>query len=245
MIQVVLNAWGIGDALTGLFAVRSLAKRGEVRYVVKTRLLAYWASYFHNNVSTEEIPGLKTLYPNDAYALEHTNFPVGSRIELYCQCCGVEPVMPKLIKSLYPCKKEWQNRFIIAPISMWRDRIYPRWAEVEELLANPLIMDTSLNRIEHFKGEKAASLGPPVAMSLLRKSCCLLSNDSGMAHLAGILGSPALVVCGPTKGARIFDYYPSIKVLQGFDVTPEKIVEEAQGWAEKAAAAGEASHAAG
>ncbi|MGE0480314.1 MAG: glycosyltransferase family 9 protein [Phycisphaerae bacterium] len=50
---------------------------------------------------------------------------------------------------------------------------------------------------------------------LLAAAAVLLSNDSGPAHLAALLGAPTVTLFGPTRAARWRPLGPAARVLQG------------------------------
>jgi ADP-heptose:LPS heptosyltransferase len=53
-----------------------------------------------------------------------------------------------------------------------------------------------------------------VASGLLRRARLFLGNDSGLGHLAGLLGVPTLTLFGPTDPARWAPLGPSVQVLR-------------------------------
>lgn len=55
---------------------------------------------------------------------------------------------------------------------------------------------------------------PDLIAAVVKQTDVLVGNDSGMAHLAGFVGTKALAICGVTPGPVIFGGWPSVEVLQ-------------------------------
>ena len=73
-----------------------------------------------------------------------------------------------------------------------------------------------------------------VLAALLRRARCYLGNDSGLGHLAGLLGVPTLALFGPTDPARWAPVGPRVRVLRRqplADLGAEAVVVELSGHA--------------
>lgn len=55
---------------------------------------------------------------------------------------------------------------------------------------------------------------PEMVAAIIKSTDLVISNDSGMAHLAGYVGSKALAICGVTRGTTVFSGWPSVTPLQ-------------------------------
>jgi hypothetical protein len=55
---------------------------------------------------------------------------------------------------------------------------------------------------------------PHFVAAVVKQSDILISNDSGMAHLAGFVGTKALGICAVTRGSVVFGGWPSVEVVQ-------------------------------
>ncbi len=51
-------------------------------------------------------------------------------------------------------------------------------------------------------------------IGLLQKASLFIGNDSGVSHLAGLLNTQALTICGPSNGKVVFGSYKSIEPIQ-------------------------------
>ena len=55
---------------------------------------------------------------------------------------------------------------------------------------------------------------PANIMAVIDQVDMIVGNDSGLAHLAGFVGTPFLAICGPTSGEIVFSGYPSANWFQ-------------------------------
>lgn len=58
------------------------------------------------------------------------------------------------------------------------------------------------------------SLPPVMLLALLKSAALFVGNDSGLTHLAGLLGTPAIGICGVSRGHVVFGGYPTVTPLQ-------------------------------
>jgi lipopolysaccharide heptosyltransferase I len=124
---------------------------------------------------------------------------------------------PEKIFRQAPEVSEPEPFALIHPGAGWANKIYPpeRWGEVARRLAASSGIAV---RVASAQGEEglaaaiaAASGGAarvvpaadlPTLAALLRRARLVLGGDSGPTHLAHALGSPVLMVMGPTDPAR-------------------------------------------
>lgn len=56
---------------------------------------------------------------------------------------------------------------------------------------------------------------PDVLVAIMTMVSCIVSNDSGFAHIGGILNIPTIAICGgPYDGEVVFGWYGGVKVVQ-------------------------------
>jgi len=58
------------------------------------------------------------------------------------------------------------------------------------------------------------SNNPRAIAAVIERSDLLISNDSGMAHVAGFVGTKATAICGATNGRVAFGGWPTVKPIQ-------------------------------
>jgi heptosyltransferase I len=132
----------------------------------------------------------------------------------------IKPEFP----AKFPVKKlvEKRPRIAILPASRWQSKTWPavRFARVAEqlcdekgasvfLLGGPADVDVC-EKINRALGGKAVNLagktGLPEMGGILKEMDLLISNDSGPVHMAAAVGTPTLVVFGPTDPSRTGPY---------------------------------------
>jgi hypothetical protein len=74
--------------------------------------------------------------------------------------------------------------------------------------------DNKPNRTKAFPGPKFGSNDPHEVAAIVSLSNVLVGNDSGMPHVAGFVGTPAVAICGPTVGKIAFGGWPSVVPIQ-------------------------------
>lgn len=62
--------------------------------------------------------------------------------------------------------------------------------------------------------KRFASHDPLAIAAVIERSDLLISNDSGMAHLAGFVGTRATAICGATDGGVAFGGWPTVLPIQ-------------------------------
>ena len=133
-----------------------------------------------------------------------------------------ELVRPRLRLPLPPPRYPGQDVAVLAPLASNRPKEWPLpcWLELERLLAGGGYRVVTLgNRREPlaaFAGETWMRRPPAQVIGLVHEAARLLVGaDSALCHLAGALDRPALALCGPTLGRRIFSGWRSVRTLQG------------------------------
>lgn len=89
-------------------------------------------------------------------------------------------------------------------------------------------------------GHVETSLALPQVASILTRATCYIGNDSGVSHLAGVVGARGVVIFGPTrpeqwrplggglqviKNTRYREKWPAREGISLEEVTPEQVLE--------------------
>ena len=89
-------------------------------------------------------------------------------------------------------------------------------------------------------GHVETSLALPQVASILTRATCYIGNDSGVSHLAGVVGARGVVIFGPTrpeqwrplgaglqviKNARYREKWPAREGISLEEVAPEQVLE--------------------
>ncbi len=229
-IVVEHGAGGIGDGLLGLVAVARLKydhPDTHVRYQCGSsalpfvRLFVGYDSLTHNTRSHSDEPVAGTRSMNVGYKREHANAPV-TRWERYARNIGAAgTVIPELRdrEAVRAAGAKWAGRVILCPYSTDRTREWSvhHWQTLEGMLKRagyrPLVVHNRSNT--RLKSEALAGGSAEVIAGAMLGAVCVIGSDSGLAHLAGILGVPTVVLGGSTTVSRIFGVYPRARRIQG------------------------------
>lgn len=230
---------GLGDALAGLVAVAGLkAEMPEAHIEYRVHHAAIpWVNLFHGFDSlgthyadhwSQETPGARQL--NIGYDSEWVSrFAAGPRWERYARNIGAGRIAVPPLKEperLRELGKPYRGCVVLCPFSLHDVREWPlaNWVELERLLIadgfRTVVMHSKAQAdghrsLEGFKGEIVCGLSPARTAGIMLNARLVIGNDSGMAHLAGILKRPVLVLCGDYPGDAIFGCYPGAKCIEG------------------------------
>ncbi len=234
-IPVNQGAGGLGDALLGLCVVNGLRRESgrPVAYAVRGDHIPvcalfdgcdYLATHTHDQNRPE--PPDHFIQMNLGYAKEVEARGGGGRWRRYMRNIGAtkSPLVPRLRERyrLIELMREYAGCVVLAPYSTsktltWR---IESWITLENLLRSngyrTVVVDRGeAKRTKDFKGEKLLNVAPEKLVGLCLNAAAVIGNDSGIAHLGGILGIPTLVLCGPTTGKDVFGIYPHMTAIQG------------------------------
>lgn len=222
---------GMGDSVLGLIAVKGLkVKTGlEVTYKAAHRSLGFvklFDGYDHllaSDPEGQEVAGdlqINTDWRRSPF----------TRLQRYCHNLGVQPTWPVLRQPLPQC---YPGSVILAPFSATYHRVWPleHWQALEDLLNaagyHAIVTDGNTHSAAAFKtgmwGES-----PVNVTGAVHNARCVIASESGLAHLAGVLKTPCVVICSPTDGKAIHGDYPASKVVQAPASSwpsPEEIVQ--------------------
>jgi Methyltransferase domain/Glycosyltransferase family 9 (heptosyltransferase) len=243
IVQVTSDSAGIGDHLLTLAMANGIRQRlpgMEVIYSAEAWVYP-WLALFDgaDQFSPERLPGVLTFHCEHS-TTQPVYFERGiSRWEYWEEILGSKLVIP----SLRPFKQsvaEWaipfSGRVVLVPFAAYPERTWPldRWIEVERLLISQgfkcVILDTERERNAGFSSPVIINAAPHCVAAVIKNAVCFAGNDSGLAHLAGMIGTPGVAVCSSASDANIYGYAPSIRELGGrwrncVDVHPHCVVK--------------------
>jgi ADP-heptose:LPS heptosyltransferase len=229
---VVCTADGIGDAVLGLAAVAGLKAAGkaagEVVYRVKPHQ-APWVRLFggYDRLEATAAGGRDdpaALYPHLTYAAQNRERLRRPRWQHYAAACGTTAALPP-VRPLPHEALAWGEAFrghvVLCPRSQHGMRTWhaSHWLRLEAHLRRrglpTLAIDLLADPIAEFAGPKFVGLPPAKVAALMLASWCVVANDSGMAHVAGALGAPVVVLSGPIRGEALYGLYPHARCVDG------------------------------
>lgn len=235
-IAIVMTSRGLGDSFLCLTLCEGIRRTHGVKVVFGAPTdnlpwLQFWDAYDSLVANpTMACREKDILFPYDSYQMELSEQSArGTRVEYYSMFCGpwsAPAMLPRMRESeAYRQGMTWASQFndrvILCPFSHWhsRDWLLPNWLALERLLLRegyePLILDTRADRVACFKSDKVIAETPARVSALIGAAKAVIGVDSGMIHLAGLLRTPAIALCGPTDPAKIFAPYPSVLPLSG------------------------------
>lgn len=235
-MRVNHGAGGVGDGLLGLLAVAAIKAENptcHITYCVGPGAIPFVRLFdgydrLKKHVSDRggrlALPG-RARQLNGKYRAEIGERGEAPRWLYYCRQAGVdgEPVVPKLrdeagVRAL---GRPFADFVALAPFSAHPDREWPvaNWLELERLLhaagVPTVIIHPDNGRPRPFRSLKVIGAAPEKVAGILGNVRGLIGLDSGLSHLAGILGTPVVALCGQTRGESIFGAYPRVRCLYG------------------------------
>ncbi len=126
------------------------------------------------------------------------------------------PLPASSIKRAAP----YSSCIVLVPFAAYCQRSWPLgyWLELERLLMERgqrcLILHTNANGTEQFASEKMLGESAANVAALMQTAAFIVGNDSGMAHLAGMLRRPAVAICSTVSSdANMFGLYPTVREI--------------------------------
>jgi ADP-heptose:LPS heptosyltransferase len=222
-ISFYVSAIGIGDAVCALYAACGVADQG-FNVTLHTRHVDWLSVAEHPNVSicqeSDYSADANLDYAGQLRAGRDKSF--GSRPNWYIKNIGRYYEIP-VCQAARPAKVKSFNRSqkiaVLAPSSIWPVRSWSenRWTDMSNLLTDHgyLVVVIGSGKDKDLLDRIPSSQvywNRPVAeiLELIGSATILFGNDSGMVHVAGLLGTPAVAVLGPTTRDFIFDCGESV-----------------------------------
>lgn len=231
-INISHSSGGIGDIISGLYCCEGVKKafpNMTVKYFIKR---PEWVSFSRNIEirNFEEACGTSKIY-DLFYDYNGELEAEGNRKEWYCKRFPwkITPQAPKLtppenIKTPKISFPEFKNGYIVfSPFCAYPPRTWPlcNWLYLEHLIREKLglqavIIDIGIEnkKREKFHGFTMWGFPAPDIYNILYHSKGLICNDSGMAHFAGLINVPTIVLMAHAPKAGIFSYAKSIKTIE-------------------------------
>lgn len=223
---------GIGDMVLCSAVASGMKKqypKCEVYYRVKSHLAPWMDLYKDTEVIYEELEDMedvKEFLPYSVYGKEIHEKGRDLRVNYYASVCdNVKPTHPTWVVPETQLKwaKEWENYYVLCPFSYWGNRNYPiqYWMTLEKLLLQKgekvIILDSPGDgeRTLVFESLRFWGIEASQVAALLKVAKCTVTNDSGMAHLAGALNATAMPLCGPSDGKSVFGFWKSVTPING------------------------------
>jgi ADP-heptose:LPS heptosyltransferase len=224
VINLEMQANGIGDALLGLHAVagaRVKYPNAVITYHCKNQ---DWVSLFKAGydqlLPLGKQPGSRNL--NAEYHLEcRSQCKRETRVERYCRNAGdVLPGNPELRyrDSVLAEGAAFAGVVSLCIKSHYNNRNYPvaHWLELERLLHaqghRTAIIHHNAGDMLGFRGTKCHGKTARQIAAILLNSEIVVGCDTGTTHLAALLGKKPFVLSGPCLASRVY-HMPIVEVI--------------------------------
>ena len=245
----VANANGVGDALLGLCATAGLKMANPRRHVIYEVTQPWqqdWCKLFfgYDQLVIGQQKGhqierrLMQFGPAEA---DDVNLKT-SRWDHYAKMVGapgcVVPPPRATAKDVLEQAAPYKGAVVMSPYSAWPARAWPqeRWVALEKELIGQgrkcVILDglTHQGEADQFQSP-VLGYGPALVAAVLQGASLFIGNDSGMAHAAGMLRTPALVLSWFYNGHQTYGIYGNSHVIQAKtfhnSITVDMVVEGA------------------
>lgn len=215
---------GIGDQVCGLYACQALKDRypeATVEYYSKTHewltdvesiVAKPYSHYFVNP------PAQVDLYIDSA--IKDYKNQSRCRKKIYTDRIGLHDLKPRvpIMRRLYSFEGEY---ILLVPFAAWKDREWPieKWVKLEKLLLEAgysvrILGQSNRNEILLFTSQKIIDYPPHDVINIILNSKCVVVNDSGMAHVAGLYEVPTVsVISGHFGREHLFSETDIVGIL--------------------------------
>lgn len=238
-----IDGFGIGDTLLVCTVAEGLRVENpgrEVRLNTIPRNQEWARLFWGEDVGlVEELPdngrvGKTDLFPLDdrLTVMDHRAESRGITRHQYCaDNIGVKE--PRLLPVTIAEKdRAWARQALrspiekkskilgIAPMSRGVQRHWPMpyWIEfigsVSKMNFQPIILGERDRRLAPLANISFFGQSPGRVAALLERCDLYIGPDSGLAHLAGLMEIPAIVICSVTVGQVVFGWYRSVHTVQ-------------------------------
>ena len=189
--------------------------------------LSFWASRYSLPETTPAGEKIK-VYRTRLSATEFSEVECNMDVVRQLGYCGETPP-PKLKEPDVPNPVEYSRYAVVAPgfqkattHADWRNKAYPRWNEVLELLDIPTVVVGTEDENEDWCERAELNLcGKTDILQLakvLHDASVVIACDNGPAHLADAYQVPTVVLFGPTSTLKNAYYQAKIVFMPVYDV---------------------------
>lgn len=239
--HVANHAFGIGDAVTGLYAACQVAEQTGRRQVYHTRLPEWLACAHHSQVEiTGNEPPKDTPDMDVDYAEQLRYAP--DKVAWYGQW-GRRSTMPSapgaagkqrrsaglvVETRIKVVRLDFPRYVVLAPFAVWAARGWPQthWRRLAWLLDQAGIVPVAIGMQKEAERMRqsfdksnaywALDHPPEWVMDAMLGAEAVIGLDSGMVHVAGLLGVPTVCIHAHLPPKFLFSHAPSVR-----SVTPE------------------------
>jgi hypothetical protein len=236
LFQLTVNAAGIGDHLAAASIAAAWKDRNPGKKLHIVGMSRQWIELFDgvcdslatthfedlNQWREKVTPGSTPIYAalNDRGGLH------------FIEAAAKIPLTERKRPTTRPLPTEaekWAQQFrgcvILAPISLGsgagRNWLMSHWLVLERMLNEHGLQcvaigsGTDAHKLAGFRGQQICGRPAAHVAALMKVAACVVSNESGMGHLAGALNVPAIVLAAQLIAAPIYAAWASVRIIQG------------------------------
>lgn len=239
MFNISQKAFGLGDAIVGLYAIEAIKQK------YPNRQINYYTRF--NNWIKQQSVGVNLKNIGDAEKVDTINLQgdydnellyATDRKQQYCDRIeiGLTPTIPKLDNSFFKDIKTSirnDNYIIIAPFATTAPRTQPLGNQhylIDLIRENTdlevILLDSAGDgkRHQNFNCFRYQGHPPEVVLNLLYYSKGLIVNDSGLAHMGGLLDIPTYAIHTQFKPEHLFSYTNIKSIYKDMDCAGCKFI---------------------
>lgn len=220
-----INFWnsgsGIGDAIASLYACCGAIKAGH-----KVKFYTHKTAW----LKRASMDGLQVVEPaqdsgydmNEGYDQQLKTR--SDRKQWYCdnmaRLASLEPFSPAapvIDKTISEKRTDLENYVILSPFAAWTCREWPKlkWQKLAQMLMrggySVAAIHTDNDRLEEYFAEINGvtwfyGQSPEWIQDVILGAAAVIGNDSGMVHLAGMLGVTTIAIHSHTLPSQLFSY---------------------------------------
>ncbi len=220
-----IGAKGIGDAVMGLLTCAGLKAKHPGREVVCVVFpwQVPWVSLFggYDRLTTARDSAIA-----ETHLLDRTGAANKDRWPALCGVAPVRPPVKPLPEDAVAWAEPYRGAVVLSPFSLHSGRnwLLSHWLRLEQLLREHgercVVIDGRIganeprDRCKDFASPVLMDEPPARVAALLSVASCAVSCLSAIAHVAGALGVPCVVVTAQERGEELFHQWPTVRAVQ-------------------------------
>lgn len=229
-IHISQKAHGLGDAIVGLYTIASLLNKYPNKTINYYNRFTNWIHWWSGRANFKSLSEESKIESIDLWS-EYDKELIHSENRKLWYCQRVEenllPYFPTLDEKKFfrdiGKRIHEKDYIIIVPFATTTTRTWSihNWHHLSKIIKDKLNLDIILldspgdgKRHQFFDCLRYWGQPPNIVMNLLYYSKCVISNDSGLAHLGGLLKKPVIGISSQFKPEKLFShglYYPVYK----------------------------------
>ena len=230
-LNIRCSSNGIGDMVCGAYVAQSLKERFPNKIITYYVIQPEWFKYI-DGVNIKHYLKMEQL-AIDVYSIapnvRNKIWNKISRKQLYCSKITFTKLNPKPPRVCVPNYNKFGS-ILLFPYALWKDRNWnlDGWISLEQRLyktyKNVIVVGTPDQDVSMFMNG-VNNIDKREVLELILNSKCVVSNDSGMAHIGGLYGIPTVAIINFFSHDQLFSH-TDITTLENFNKITSKDVHD-------------------